>query len=132
MFEQSLLITYLHNEHQLFQCFHSIISNYKILDMIMMTVQNQNNRNFYTNMEDCLKLQSNCNSSTEILHIMKSIKDINVSKKYISIYVYHIVGTQAVDRPHLNQSLPRSHHILSPKHCCNISGHCLHCLYYIL
>ena len=56
--------------------------------MIMMTVQNQNNRNFHTNMEDCLKLQSNCNSSTEILHIMKSIKDINVSKKKKNIYIY--------------------------------------------
>ena len=47
--------------------------------MIIMTVQNQNNRIFHTNMEDCLKLQSNYNGSTEILHLMK-IMSITIYK----------------------------------------------------
>ena len=52
--------------------------------MTIMTVQNQNNRIFHTNMEDCLKLQSNYNGSTEILHLMKSTKTINITiYKYI-------------------------------------------------
>ena len=40
--------------------------------MTITTVQNQNNKKFHTNMEDCLKLQSNCNSRIEILKLMKS------------------------------------------------------------
>ena len=47
--------------------------------MTIMTVQNQNNRIFHTNMEDCLKLQSNCNGSTEILYLMNDTKIINIS-----------------------------------------------------
>ena len=47
--------------------------------MTIMTVQNQNNRIIHTNMEGCLKLQSNCNSRTEILHSMKSTKIINIT-----------------------------------------------------
>ena len=59
--------------------------------MTIMTVQIQNNRIFHTNMEDCLKLQNNCNNSTEILNLMKNV---NIP---VYIIIYHMIEIQAVD-----------------------------------
>ena len=52
--------------------------------MTIMSVLNQNNKFFHTNIEDCLPLQSDCNGSIEILHLMKSTKIIKILRyKYI-------------------------------------------------